>query len=340
MKPFTKIDKKHEFLFSMGLNEVKRKVIISSIQLDLFTQLEKFKTAKEVAEKMKYDISNTEHVLNALTSIDLLEKKSGKYKNREISNLYLSRNSNEFAGDMIIVYDSLSGFDDIDIVKAVEKGAESLYKDKNGLEAHKIYGDYASTLKKSQRIGRSKEICEVIKKLPEFNGFKKILDLGGGPGLIGIAIGQEKQDIKGIIFDTPETIVIAKECIREYHMEDRYSTISGDYLNDDIGSRYDFVLAIGTLNFAKDNLDVVTKKIYNSLNDNGVFMSISDGIVEEGTKPESMVLSWLPSCLKGVNFHLHQGEVSEAALKSGFKSFTRETINFTRGIFDVEVFRK
>lgn len=41
-------------------------------------------------------------------------------------------------------------------------------------------------------------------------------------------------------------------------MEERFSTISGDYINDDIGAEYDLVLAIGTLNFAKNNLDLVT----------------------------------------------------------------------------------
>lgn len=340
MKSFIKVKDEHKYLFNMGLNEIKKKLLFSSIQLDLFTQLEEFKTAKEVAEKMKYDISNTEHVLNALTSIDLIEKKSGKYKNREISNLYLSRNSNGFAGDLIIEYDFLSGFNDIDIIKMVKEGCESANKDKDGLEAHEMYGDYISIVKKSQRIGRAKEICELVKKLPEFKGFKKILDLGGGPGLIGIAIGQEKEDIEGVVFDTPENIIIAKECIIEYEMSERFSTISGDYINDDIGHGYDFVLAVVTLNFAKNNLDIVTKKIYDSLNNNGVFMSISEGLVEEETKPEQMVLGWFPSCLKGINFQMIRGEVSESALKNGFKSATRKTINFVNGILDVDILRK
>ncbi|QZY55927.1 methyltransferase family protein [Crassaminicella profunda] len=342
MKPFMKVEDQHKYLFNMGLDELKKKIVFAAIKLDLFTQLEEFKTAKEVAEKMKYDVKNTEYILNALTSIDLLEKKLGRYKNREISNLYLSKNSDGFAGDLIIGYDLtlVSTLSDQDIVEAIKEGGKSLYKDKDGLEAHKMYGDYTSILKKSQRIGRAKEICELVKELPEFKGFKKILDLGGGPGLIGIAIGREKEDVEGVVFDTPETIVITKECIEEYQMEERFSTLSGDYINDDIGNNYDFVLAIGTLNFAKNNLDVVTKKIYDSLNDGGVFMAISEGLVEEGTKPEQMVLGWFPSVLKGVDFHLDQGQVSEAALRSGFKSATRKTINSTNGIVDVDLLRK
>lgn len=289
---------------------------------------------------MAYNSQNTEHILNALTSMDLLEKKSGCYKNREIASLYLSRHADGFVGDTLIAYDAMAGFKDIDIERAVIQGPDGLYKDKNGLEAHKMYGDYTETLKKTQRIGRGKEICALVKKLPEFKHFNKMLDLGGGPGLISIAIGQEKEDLQGVIFDTPKTIVVAKECIEDYQMTDRFSTLSGDYLKDAIGSEYDFVLAIGTLNFAKNNLNELTHKIYNSLNEGGVFMSISDGIVAEGTKPASMVLGWLPTCLKGLNACLYRGQISQAALKSGFKTASRETVDLLRGQFDVEVFRK
>lgn len=340
MEDFIRVKDEHKYLFNMGMNEIKKKLLFSSIQLDLFSQLEEFKYAKEIAEKMNYDIDNTKHVLNALTSIDLLEKKSEKYRNKEISNLYLSRKSKAFAGDFLIGYNLLSGFNDIDIVKAVKEGPESLYKDKSGLEAYAMYDDYTSHLKKSQRIGRAIEICDIATELPEFKGFKRILDLGGGVGLVSIAIAKEKEDIEGIVFDTSETIVMAKECIKEYQMEERFSTISGNYMEDDIGNGYDFVLAVGTLNFAKNDLDLITKKIYHSLNEDGVFMSISDGLIEEETKPQDMVLGWLPTCLKGVDFHLNRGDVTESALRSGFKSANRKTINSVMGILDVDVLRK
>jgi hypothetical protein len=339
MKPFVEVKNEHRYLFNIGLEDIKKKLILSAIELDLFSHLEDFTTSKSIAEKMSYDCDNTEHVLNALASIDLVDKRSGEYKNKDISSIYLSKNSDSFIGDYLVLFDLMKGTD-IDISKAVKEGGKDLYKEKDGYDSYKLFGDFTAVIKKGQRVGRAKEICNIVTKLPEFKDFKKILDLGGGPGLIGIALGCEKDDIEGVIFDMPETITIADECIKEYKVEDRFSTIGGNYLTDDIGDGYDFVLACGTLNFAKDKLDVITKKIHNSLNENGVFMCISEGLVEEGTKPTDMVLGWLPSYLKGMNCHLNRGEVREVALRNGFISATRETIDSLIGILDVDILRK
>ncbi|WDV46619.1 methyltransferase dimerization domain-containing protein [Clostridiaceae bacterium M8S5] len=339
MKPIVDVKKEYRYLFNIREGELRKKLLFSAIELDLFTHLEEFKSAKEIAEEMNYNIVNTEHILNALTSIDLLEKKSGKFKNSEIANSHLSRNSDGFAGDLIIDYDSAIGLNKMDIVKSVKEGA-SIYNGKDGFEALKMYEDYTTFLIESQRIGRAKEFCDVVKQLPEFKDFKKMLDLGGGAGLIGICIGQEKEDIEGVIFDTPNSINVTKRCIKEYNIEDRFTTIAGNYQEDDIGYGYDLVLAIGTLNFAKDNLDIVTKKIYDSLNDKGVFISISDGITDDGTKPVRAILTWLPAVLQGIDFYLEQGQVSKSALNNGFSSVSRKTIEFLNAELDVDILRK
>jgi len=50
-------------------------------------------------------------------------------------------------------------------------------------------------------------------ELQEFTSFKKMLDLGGGPGLVGIAIVASHLNKKGVIFDRPAIIKVAESFI-------------------------------------------------------------------------------------------------------------------------------
>lgn len=63
----------------------------------------------------------------------------------------------------------------------------------------------------SQKIGRAAESAELVAALPEFAQFRKILDLGGGPGLIGMAIVHAHPELKGVIFEIP---AVGKDAIR------------------------------------------------------------------------------------------------------------------------------
>jgi hypothetical protein len=71
-------------------------------------------------------------------------------------------------------------------------------------------------------------------------------------------------------------------------MEKRMSVLEGNYLPDAIGDSYDLIFASSTLNFHKRNFDVLFRKIYDSLNPDGLFMAHQDGITDERTKPASL----------------------------------------------------
>ena len=46
--------------------------------------------------------------------------------------------------------------------------------------------------------------------------------------MVGIAIAMEKADMEGVVFDMPDTIAVAEECITEYQLEDRYHALGGE----------------------------------------------------------------------------------------------------------------
>ncbi len=123
-------------------------------------------------------------------------------------------------------------------------------------------------------------------------------------------------------------------------MEDRIEVLEGDYLQDPIGEGYDLIWTSETLSFARHHIDSVMKKIYNALNPGGVLINLSEGLAEERTKPEAMVLMMMPMTMIGRDIALDQGEIADAMLRAGFKSVRSLTLDTCWGPMDLDIARK
>jgi ubiquinone/menaquinone biosynthesis C-methylase UbiE len=336
MNIFTKSDLKLKDLFNIASAPAYTKTLFAGIELDVFSELEQPRNYAEIAEKLELHQENTKYLLDALTSMNILKKENGLYKNTELSSEYLVKSSESYIGSLLLAKTN----QDINIAKLVKEGPPSEAEQKQGLKLHETLGNYSQIMKTAQKVVRASEISVIVSSVPEFCSFQKMLDLGGGPGLIGIEIVKNHPDLKCVIFDTSVVTKVAEESIKEYHLQDRIEVLSGDYMVDSIGEGYDFILTSGTLNFAKHDLDTVVKKIYNALNPKGIFMCISEGLTEEGTKPTEMIFNWLPNRLKGRDFGLKQGEISDSALRNGFKNVYKRTVNMMLTELDVDIARK
>ena len=203
-----------------------------------------------------------------------------------------------------------------------------------------VWVRYAASMANYQRAGAAQQTVGIISGLPEFPSFEKMLDLGGGPGVIGIAIVAAHPTMKGVIFDKPAVVKVAERFIKEYEMEDRMTVMGGDYICDSIGDNYDLIWASATLNFARHDLDTLVKKIYHALNPGGVFVSLSDGLTCERTKPENYVLETLSSTLMGQDMGIDQGVIADSMLLAGFKSVRSRTIDTPMMPMDLDIGRK
>jgi predicted O-methyltransferase YrrM len=206
--------------------------------------------------------------------------------------------------------------------------------------SEEIWASMARNMANNERSGIAQRIAKIASELPEFSSFGKMLDLGGGPGLNGLAIVSKHPSMKGVIFDRPPIVKVAEEFIKEYEMEERMTVMGGDYLQDSIGNEYDLILSCATLNYAKHDIDTTMKKIYDALNPNGVVMSFHDGLTNEKTKPELMVLGCLSMDLMGENITLEQGFLAESMLRVGFKSVRSVTLDTPMGAMDLDIGRK
>lgn len=145
--------------------------------------------------------------------------------------------------------------------------------------------------------------------------------------------------MKGTVFDFPDVANKARDYIRDYGMEDRITTLGGDYTRDDFGIGYDLIWASGTLNFSKDSLEQVMAKIYNALSPGGIFISLHDILIPDGTGPGVSVRRFLPMVLAGTDFYLEAGRFANTMARAGLQPVDSRSIETPFGPMQLDISR-
>ncbi len=304
-------------LFALPYEAVKWELVKTAIRLDLFDHLQESETAEEIARKLATHPMNTGHFLNALTALGYLSKKEGRFRNTSLAQTFLTDGSDTSIGPSLLFMESW-------ILPLLGGGMEALLRDgptpSPEISDEGIWATGARSSMNHGRRGRAQRIAGYVASLPEFPSFSRMLDLGAGPGIIGIAVTAAHPSLRCVLFDQPAVCRVAEQVIAEYGVEDRMETMSGDYTKDPIGDGYDFIMANYTLNFYHDTLDFIVGKVHDALTPGGLFMVLSDGLTHERTKPAASVLAWLATTLQGSDMAFERGTVARAMLRAGFAS--------------------
>jgi len=342
MKKFPEINVSFNELYRIFSGPIQSKLLLTGIELKVFNHLSEPKSSDDVAKAIGTHPENTRLFLDGLTASNLVQKKNGLYQNRAITESFLVEGKSTYLGQFLSNMQT-QWFDPAlnnlsNLIRGGPPSAPSAPEE--GINAEEVWA-YQGTLGVNyQRAGIAQQMAEIVSSLPEFPSFKKMLDLGGGPGLIGTAIVGAHPEMKGVIFDQPAVVKVAETFIKEYGMEDRMTVMGGDYRRDPIEEGCDLVWASATLNFARHDMDSLMNKIYDALNPGGVFISFQDGLTHERTKPEIMVLSWMPTALMGQDMGLDQGFIADSMLRVGFKSVRSCTLDTPMGPMDLDIGRK
>ena len=339
MKKLLEVDLSFEHLYRMLIAPIRSKLLLAGIELKVFNQLSQPKSAEDVAEAIGTHPENTRLFLDGLATIDLVVKKDDLYQNTVVTQTFLVEGAPISLGQLFTSWAQMWDPALKDLPRLVREGPPPPSPEAE-IGAEDMWAQYATSVANVEMAGIAQRMAKIVANLPEFPLLGKMLDLGGGPGIIGIAIVSAHPSMKGVIFDRPAVAEVAESFIKEYKMENRIEVLSGDFKHDSIGDGYDLIWASSVLNFVKDNIDPFMKKIFDALNPGGVFISCHDGLTRERTKPEIMVLSWLSVALMGTDMGLDQGFIADSMLRVGFKSVRSRTLDTPMGPMDLDIGRK
>jgi predicted O-methyltransferase YrrM len=338
MEHLPKVEQSYKEIWDMCFGPMKGKILATAIELGLFNALSEPVSAETASTAIGAHPRNTGLLMDGLAAMDLVEKKNGLYRNSPIAEAFLDEASPTCMARVfkyLLKYEAFPGDDMLNLVK---EGPDSPENPHAGSD--EMAEDEVATYIPMQRSGRAQKMAEIASALPEFPSFRKMLDLGCGPGINGIAIVSAHPTLRGVSFDRPRTVAVAAQSIREYGMEDRMETIGGDYTSDPIGEEYDLIFACDTLYYTRDEIDPIMSKLYDALNPGGVLITIDHGLACERTKPEEMIMGTLNIALKGETYLQDKGFLADAMIRAGFKSVRSRTFNTDWGENDLDIGRK
>lgn len=259
-------------------------VFLTAVKMELFTVLfEEHMTAEDIAQKLDLDLRATRVFLNSLSSMNFLKKQKDIYKNSYYSNQYLVKGKNYYVGELLKnIFDQIPLWLKLEDVLKTGKPVVSV-KSKRTLEERINYVMGMSQF----GLFSAYRMLDLL----DFEGVKKMLDIGSGAGTYSITFCKHHEDLQCTVIDLPEIIEIANNFVKEFCAEDRVKTIPGDFFTVDFGNDYDLVLISNVFHYyGLDEDNVLLNKAYNALNKGGRII-IKDYLLDESkTSPQRLTM--------------------------------------------------
>jgi SAM-dependent methyltransferase len=306
-----------EFLQSARAFQESR-VLLSAIELDVFTAVGAGATAAQVAQQGATDARATELLLNALVAAGALTKREDVFANTPDSARFLVEGAPESqrAGLLHTVHLWTTWSTLTDCVRSGSPAQTP------GVEARQP--EWTRAFIAAMHNGAAAQ-AQVMIRAVATAGATRLLDIGGGSAAYSIAFAKSNPALRAQVFDLPAVVPLADSYIAAVGLSDRITTRCGDLRRDEFGSGYDVALlsAICHMLGPDENQDLF-RRCHRALRPGGRLV-IREFILDPAkTSPKSAVLFAL-NMLVGTNNGASYSEIEyrDWLSAAGFSAVSR-----------------
>ncbi len=240
-------------------------VLCAGAELGVFDLIaEKPRTAVQVANALGTDRRGTEILLNALVAIDLLTKRKDMFYMSKLSREYLDPASSSYMGNMVNhVINMRRAW--LELPTAIRTGKPIPKPDTSEQSVRERTRHFIRAM---ADVGR--DAARRVAGSIDLSNVRRVLDVGGGPGIFLFEMIRANPEITGNVFDMPATLETTREFIEESGMSDRVGTVEGDFTKDALGRGYDLVFMSSIIHIYSPAVNKrIIKKGYTALNPGG-----------------------------------------------------------------------
>lgn len=314
----------------MLIESTKTQCLIEALKLKIFDLVDENITIEDMANRLHLDEDRLKKLFDGLLFLDLLRYKNNCFVLSTLSQKYFITKNSHYVGDMFIkrhaiikqhnehLGELLSNKKAQNIYPKKEISALATNKNPNTNNQEKLWATAADNHLKQEQILRQDFAIKSLLRLKDFPKSGKILDLGCSAGLTIIDITNYFPDLKIVLFDFEEVIEATKKSIKNHKHVNNISTMAGNINEDDFGKDYDLIWCSHVLYFLTNPKDIL-KKIYNSLNPNGIFISYHTEIDKTDKKYENNFFYFLYLSLQDRKI-FEPLELVDSLEETGFRS--------------------
>jgi (2Fe-2S) ferredoxin/2-polyprenyl-3-methyl-5-hydroxy-6-metoxy-1,4-benzoquinol methylase len=230
------------------------RVILTAVELDLFSAVGPGSGAAEVAWRLGTDPRATEMLLNALAAMGLLAKEKGVFRNTPLSSRFLAAGGKDDSRAAIMhtvgLWTRWSTLTDCVRAGTAVAHVEMDQRGEQWTEA------FIAAMDRNAR-----ERAPHVTRAVGSEWIERMLDVGGGSGAYSIAFARANPRLKAEMLDLPPVCLIAQRHIDEAGLTSRVTTRSADLRRDSLGEGYDLILvsAICHMLSQDENLDLLRR---------------------------------------------------------------------------------
>jgi SAM-dependent methyltransferase len=206
----------------------------AAVKLDVFTAIGKGRAkSTEIAGKLGTDSRGLTVLLDALAAMDLLIKSDDRYSNTPNSETFLSKESPEYMGYIIMHHQHLvESWGRLDQAVQTGRPVRSGFSFKDDIVRESfLMGMF------NMAMGLAPRVVEAI----DLSDRSYLLDLGGGPGTYAIHFCLHNPELKAKVYDLPTTRPFAEKTIERFGLTGRVAFEDCNYLTDSIDETFDAV---------------------------------------------------------------------------------------------------
>jgi len=285
--------------------------------LDVFTQLKDGPaTVKELAAKCHADERGMELILIACVGLGLLEKQGDTFSNGDIAQTFLVKGGPRYQGGIVSMF--------ADWVPAWAKLRDAVVEGRPVVEKQHDKGEEATRTYIYGMLYRGIPQAQLLAEEVPLTGRRKMLDVGGGPGIFSIVLSEKNPGLKADVMDLPQTLRVTRDIIKDFSAQDRVGTKEENYLDAAFGEGYDVVLLSSMISQeGPEVIKGIIKKSYDALESGGTILIQEQFLDVDKSGP-------LLAALIGINQLIHTPagraysakEVAEWAGEIGFQGLS------------------
>ena len=151
----------------------------------------------------------------------------------------------------------------------------------------------------------------------KMDGVQKMMDLGGGSGIMSNAILSRHLDVTSTIVDIDNVCAAGKDLISGFATADRIAHYQADFMADDLPQGFDLILECDVCVYEERLL----RKLQKCLNPGGRLVIVDQFALESGIVPPGRPLAWgFVGSLENPDFAFPTAEeVKEILAETGYK---------------------
>ena len=311
--------------WDLAVAPVQADALAAALELGIFDVLATPHTPAQLADTLSLHAPHTALLLELLWSMQVLERDvadtdagTQRYRCTASTLQYFCRASVAFCGDAWLYrLHALRHFATQLNTLVCAGGKAAPYSAANGIN---WAAAAQQQIGQEQRAVTMRAALSVMQRIAPFaarNTPLRLLDLGGGPGWVAIALAQAHAGVHGCVFDWPETVAVAAANIAHAQLSERLETQGGDLDSDDIGGDYDLIWCSSVLHFVPD-MAAALRKMHAALKPGGMLVCVQAEIAPAPEDAARVLPYYLPMRMLGRTV-TRQGELAQLLRDAGWR---------------------